>query len=448
MKRDRSPLFALVFVTALVVLMPGCAAASVPCNRYAAPNGRDNAGGSSRSPFRTVQRLVESLHAGQVGCLREGTYYGDVGFRRGGHRGAPVSLRPVPGDAATVVGRVWIPKGVNWVDVSYLHLDGRNGPQLPSPTVNSDNDQFTYDYVTNDHTAICFELGSGPPYGMARNTLIEHNRIHDCGVLPATNHDHGIYVANSVGARIIDNWIYDNADRGVQLYWNAQHTTIAGNVIDHNGEGVIISGDQGHVSSHNLIIGNAITNSTQRADVESYWPTSAKGHANLVIGNCVFGGRKTIDMSGGGFVARDNLTMDPHYVDPAAGDYSLPSGTVCNNLLNHATDVRGRSAAIIRAVHTFRPRLRLWLHAHLRRRGRGRLLVIHGGLARHSMRVGNESVGVDIWTGHRWRRIATVRARRNGSFRLTRRLRHSGRHLRIRVRAYGRGQVGTRMAWA
>jgi len=447
MTRDRSSLFAFVLVTALALLVPGCAAASAPCNRYAAPGGRDNANGSSRSPFRTVQRLVDSLHAGQVGCLHEGTYYGDVGFRRGGRRGAPVSLTAAPGQYATVVGRMWIPKRANWVNVSYLHLDGRNGPRLPSPTVNSDNDQFTYDDVTNDHTAICFELGSEAPYGNARNTLIEHNRVHDCGVLPPTNHDHGIYVANSFGARIIDNWIYDNADRGVQLYWNAQHTTIAGNVIDRNGEGIIISGDNGHVSSRNLIIGNAITNSTQRADVESYWPTSAKGRANLVIGNCVFGGRRTIDMSGGGFVARDNLTTDPHYADPAAGNYSLPAGSVCDSLLNHATDVHAR-AAIVRAAHTFRPRLRLWLRAHVRRRARDRLLVIHGGLTRHSMRIGNESVGVDIWTGHRWRRIATLRAHGNGSFRLTRRLRQRGRHLRIRVRAYGGGQIGTRMAWA
>ncbi len=80
-------------------------------------------------------------------------------------------------------------------------------------------------------------------------------------MLPATNHEHGIYVANSVGARIIDNVIVDNADRGIQLYWNAQRTTIAGNIIDHNGEGILISGDYGYASSDNLIINNVITDS-------------------------------------------------------------------------------------------------------------------------------------------------------------------------------------------
>ena len=73
--------------------------------------------------------------------------------------------------------------------------------------------------------------------------MIEHNRIHDCGVLPATNLDHGIYVAEADHTVIRRNLIYDNADRGVQLYPDADGTVVTGNVIDGNGEGVIFGGD-------------------------------------------------------------------------------------------------------------------------------------------------------------------------------------------------------------
>jgi hypothetical protein len=229
---------------------------------------------------------------------------------------------------------MYIPKGSNHVRVTDLNLDGRNALNLPSPTVDSYDDQFINDNVTNEHTAICFELGNDDGYGQARDTLIEHDRIHSCGVLPATNHQHGIYVANSFGARIIDNAIYDNADRGIQLYWNAQRTTIAGNVIYHNGEGIIISGDGDSASSDNLIIGNVITNSTVRSDIESYWPgPDLKGSGNLVIGNCLHGGRPTIDLSVGGFVAHDNLNLNPRYADAAAGDFSLVRGSPCAPVL-------------------------------------------------------------------------------------------------------------------
>ena len=73
--------------------------------------------------------------------------------------------------------------------------------------------------------------------------MIERNRIHNCGQLPPTNHHHGIYVEASDGARITDNWIYDNADRGIQLFPDAQGTYVARNVIDGNGQGVIFSRD-------------------------------------------------------------------------------------------------------------------------------------------------------------------------------------------------------------
>lgn len=238
-------------------------------------------------------------------------------------------MTSAPGERATIIGRIYIPKSSSHVRVTRLRLDGRNHGDLPSPTIDATGDQFIGDDVTNDHTAICFGLGADE-YGQARRTLIERNRIHDCGVLPSTNHDHGIYVANSVGAQILDNVIYDNADRGIQLYWNAQRTTIAGNIIDHNGEGILIAGDASSASSDNLIIDNIITNSTVRADVESYWPdASLKGTGNVVFDNCVHGGRKTIDSSAGGFLARDNRNVNPRYADAVAGDYRLPTGSPC-----------------------------------------------------------------------------------------------------------------------
>ena len=95
--------------------------------------------------------------------------------------------------------------------------------------------------MTNGHTAICFALGN-PRFGVARDVTIQRNRIHDCGRLPATNLDQGVYVAVARGTRIVGNWIYENADQGVQLYPDARGTYVAGNVIDGNGEGIIFGG--------------------------------------------------------------------------------------------------------------------------------------------------------------------------------------------------------------
>lgn len=344
MTRDHFRTSAILVALVLAATLAGgvSAPAAQPasgCSLFAASNPSGPARGTVKAPFQSVQALIDALRPGQIGCLLGGTYYGDVRFSHGGRRRAPITLTRAPGASATIVGHIYIPTGSNDVRIDGLTLDGRNAENLPSPTVESSNDQFVRDVVTNYHTAICFGIG-GAGSAQARNTLIAHDRIHDCGVLPATNHEHGIYVASSVGARIIDNVIVDNADRGIQLYWNAQRTTIAGNIIDHNGEGVLISGDYGQVSSHNLIIGNLITDSLGRADVESYWPNDAKGTGNLVIDNCVFGGLRAIDRSAGGFIARRNRHVDPGYVDPAVGNYALSKGSRCAGLL-----VRAASAA-------------------------------------------------------------------------------------------------------
>ena len=119
--------------------------------------------------------------------------------------------------------------------VEQLDLDGHDAPQcsasdycrLPSPTVNGDNIVFQDNDVTNRHQGICFNLGNAS-YGRAVDVTIQRNRIHDCGLLPANNHEHGIYLSYSDNTRILGNTIYDNADRGVQLYPDAQRTLDSG----------------------------------------------------------------------------------------------------------------------------------------------------------------------------------------------------------------------------
>ena len=215
-------------------------AGAVTCDKVASPLGSDAYAGTVAEPYATAGKLANSLSPGQTGCLRAGVFQGAVRVSKGGGTGAPTTITSYPGERATVVGRFTVVDAANHVTVTGLDLDGRNEDLLPSPTINGDHVTFAANDVTNHHTTICFLLGSDA-YGRARDTVIERNRIHNCGQLPATNHHHGIYVEASDRARITDNWIYDNADRGVQLFPDAQETYIARNVIDGNGQGIIFS---------------------------------------------------------------------------------------------------------------------------------------------------------------------------------------------------------------
>jgi hypothetical protein len=298
------------------------------CDRVAAPAGP-----------RSVQRLVNSLRPGQTGCLRGGTYVGRVKIHNRGTAARPITLQSFPGQSARIVGRVWITRRSSHVVVRRLYLDGRNPPGLPSPTVNGRHIVFETNDVTNRRTGICFILGH-EAYGTAQDVTIRGNRIHDCGERPATNLHQGVYVSVARDTRVVDNWITDNADQGIQLFPDARRTYIAGNVIDSNGEGIIFGGGARRAAMDNLVEGNVISNSKLRENVESHFEGPV-GSNNVVRGNCIGGGTRDIGTGGildpqVGFEAVDNVLAAPSF--RSRGDYRLAEGSPCATVFSGDRD--------------------------------------------------------------------------------------------------------------
>ncbi|HKP91456.1 MAG TPA: right-handed parallel beta-helix repeat-containing protein, partial [Thermoleophilaceae bacterium] len=302
-------------------------------------------GGCTRvgSPGTSLQSLLDGVEPGDVACLHGGAYEGDVTMTRGGSGDdGRVVVRSFPGERAKIAGRLTVARTADYVTFRGLDLDGHDAPactaketctRLPSPTVNGDHVTFEDNDVTNRHVGICFNLGH-PGYGRPQGVVIQRNRIHDCGrVDPVSNHDHGIYLAYSDDTKILGNLIYDNADRGIQLYPDAQRTLIRGNVIDGNGEGVIFSGGGGTTSNDNVLENNAITNSRIRHDVETWWP-DAPGHGNVVRDNCVFGGKQGEIADHRGYEVSGNLRADPGYRDRGGKDFRLQDGSPCAALVD------------------------------------------------------------------------------------------------------------------
>ena len=307
---------------------------AVSCTRYAATNGTSDGTGS-------VQTLVDSLRPGQTGCLLAGTYRENISIHHGGSKGRPVTLAGSPGGRAVLVGTLWVANGANYVTVRNLALDGRSAPGIPSPQVNGDHATFYEVDVTNGHTGICFIVGgSAATYGVAHDTTIARSRIHDCGELPPHHFEHGIYLAHSRGALIVDNEVFDNADWGLHLFPDAQDSNIQHNVFDGNGDGVIIAGTGDTASSGNTIARNIFSNSMDASSAErpgnnyglnvtSFWGGRV-GSANLVAYNCFWhGAGGNVNTANGGFVLSHNRVSNPRYVARAAHDFRLRRDSQC-----------------------------------------------------------------------------------------------------------------------
>lgn len=324
----------LVFLAsvAAVSLAPG-AAAEVTCARYASPAGSDTAAGTATAPFRTSQKLVASLAAGQTGCLLGGTYTGNVTFST-----ASTGLATAPGSARATLsgGYVYIRPGASGVSLSGLAIDGYGSTQV-TVQVFADSATLTDVDITNRHGGqSCVTVGEyeGSYATIVSGFTLDHARVHDCGQLANGNHDHGVYLAATRGARVTNSVFFGNQGGwGLQLWADAHGTTVDHNVFDANyaGDVIIAGGSYSSLgpSSNNTFTANILTWPSQGYGVTSYWEGAA-GSNNVLDGNCVHGAPSgPFDRADGGFVERNSVLADPLFVNRTAHDYTLQPGSPC-----------------------------------------------------------------------------------------------------------------------
>lgn len=319
---------------------PQTARASRRCTRYAAPWGRDSSRGTARRPFRTAQRLADSLRPGDTGCLRGGVYDETsdgyvLKVERGGRRGAPIRIRSFPRERAKLVGVVWVVDGANHVMLSNLAIQG--APGEITFKIYSDDVVVAKNDITNLRRGkSCMILGSTSGYGQAARTVVHANRFHDCGRPEDDNLGHGIYAQSVVDARISRNVFWRIQAYAIQFYPYAQRTRFTNNIVDGGPPsvrgGVLFGGNEDFASTGNIVERNVIAYA-QTSAIASGWDDDV-GSGNLAARNCVWGAREgNIDDSDGGFVARGNVVAPPLFVNRARRDYRLSQASRCRRVV-------------------------------------------------------------------------------------------------------------------
>jgi hypothetical protein len=213
--------------------------------------------------------------------------------------------------------------------------------------------------------------------------------------------------------------------------------SVTRNVIDGNGEGVMIAGgaeDYGpQASSGNVVEQNIITNSNQRYNVESHWGSPIVGERNVVRQNCIFGGARDGDRHGlapdNGYSSSDNLMADPVYANRAGKDFTLRGDSPCRDLASYRAPSGGAPAGAGIVLDAPRSALQP-----------GRSIPISGRVTgAHPPR----HVVLRTRRGKHWKRIGKARVNRRGRFKLRVRLRsrrgakHSRRGSKLTVRKVG-----------
>ena len=421
-----------------VAALPGPAAADVGCDRFAAVSGSDGGAGTLADSYATPQKLIDSLAPGQTGCFRAGTY----SFSQTDVTVPLITLAPYNDEAVTLEGTIKVKPGGHDSTIEGMKLNGAGGTTDAGPKIYADGVVLRENEITNENTDICVHVGSWYSDPAPRGVVIERNRIHDCGELPSTNMDHGIYLSEARDAIVRDNWIYDNVDRGVQQYSEVEGAEITGNVIFNNGQGVNFSG-----GSSQIVKGNIIASSNLRWNV--YAGSTGTPAEGVLRDNCVYAAKSGYTSNGGidssnVFSEDANLTAKPAFVDPAAGDFRLGAGDACLAKYTGTMSLPSGSPPPpplppppSPPPASSSPTVTLRASAPAVRRG-GTLKLTGSALGAHS---GRRAV-IRKRQRHHWKRVSAPKIR-NGHFALRLRARTQQRALKFRARVGDLGHSRT-----
>jgi hypothetical protein len=338
------------------------------CTKYASTNGSDADEGSAARPFRTIDHLLGSLSAGQTGCLFPGQTFDEevqigayttssereIAAVPHGEKGAPITITSVdPREPATIARRITLLDGANWITFDHLTLKSDVPPHTeenPSPTINSEHTAWTNDDISGGDIDICIAPNGSSVWGQAVDTLIENDRVHDCGH-PVTDaellsqavdlweepllsglfrlngwHAQGIYDQGQA-TTVRNSYFYDNSRNGILLR-GGKGAVVEHNILDGNGEGVLFGNlnDRDGLVAWNIITGSNSPCDEEGHDCDDYGINAVEaGAGNVARNNDVFENadgnisaeaREALTLQG-------NVEVDPQYTNAARHNYTL-----------------------------------------------------------------------------------------------------------------------------
>ena len=200
---------------------------------YVAPKGTPAGNGSVQRPWDLQFALSGArgrVHAGDTVWLRGGTYHGEFRTSLDGATGRWIVFRQYPGERATIDGTLR-------ADGSYLAFWGfevmQSVPDTYGIQANTAHGKFI-NLIVHDAGTQGVSFWTPAVDAELYGCIIYNNGTHD-------NFDHGTYVHNEDGTKLItDNVFFNNLARGIQIYASPKNPvlrniTVEGNVSFDNG---------------------------------------------------------------------------------------------------------------------------------------------------------------------------------------------------------------------
>ena len=317
---------------------------------FVSPDGSSSNDGSEASPWdlQTALNQPDTVVPGSAILVRGGTYEGAFVSQLNGSTDAPIVVRAIPGERATLINEDG--PALDFEDTSHvifwgLEISGHDCSRDESRSestygmrVNqgaSQQDIRLVNMIVHDVKSQGIGWWQAMTDGMIYGSLFYFNGT--------TQLDHGVYAHNVSGTKIfMDNMVFDNASHGFHGYAETDekglnNLVLEGNTFFNNGSiGYSTTKGEYGVYKRNILLGGLIrTNKPVIRSNYTYYPGETGAALNLgyeggsasgeVTGNYFMGG--TFDIGGGA----SDLTMEGNTVYAPGGMSGVDTGSYGNN---------------------------------------------------------------------------------------------------------------------
>ena len=327
MSKKPSFLNGTVLVTAL---MAGTTTLAGATEYVVAPSGADSATGLAGAPWRTLQKAIEAVKAGDVVAVEDGSYSGLACDGVSGTANARIVIRSRNrwGAKINAASSQSTQDFVQLSSCSYITFDGFEVSGAPRSGIailgNTEDGSDARGVIIQN----CYSHDNGGTStagrhdgifsGFALDLTIQDNRIDTTG-------EHGIYVSNAAdNPSILRNDVSNTGVNGIQI--NADLSTggdglisnwrIEGNTVRNckGAAAVNLDGVIHGVARNNVIFGAA------KAGITLFQGDGAEAsHDNVIVNNTVYnpkGSRAAIQIADG---ANNNIVFNNIFISQAAG---------------------------------------------------------------------------------------------------------------------------------
>jgi hypothetical protein len=294
---------------------------------YVSPLGSDEAAGSAKNPFRTIQHAANIVNPGDTVIVKDGVYASPgngpiVEIKRSGRPDAWITFRAENRWGAVLDGNGYAAvHAFHILRAAYIRIEGFDMGFTSDDGVHIGESHDIYLCLNKIHNIGRFKLGcmegrggrSGVYAGKSTyNLTFDSNTFYTIGRLPGGcppfdyNHDHGLYLKGSY-CTIVNNVFYDiKAGWGVQLQPDGRvgaHIKILGNKFygaNPKKDGQIIL----YGKFDDILIKDNVSRSPKETFIKSSTP---ENDTNIYIeNNTIYGASSVVEEHGEGYKISGN----------------------------------------------------------------------------------------------------------------------------------------------